>query len=118
MTRSKVQGIGTVSNSQDLTNPCTDNPHIRFALIESLAAMVNNFAGAVAFQKIGWKYMLVPAVWDVVETIVVWLCAVETKGRTLYVALCFECVTLLMLNAGRNWMRFSRFGWFVFVAVR
>ncbi|KAJ6539712.1 general substrate transporter [Mycena capillaripes] len=54
-----------------------------FALIESLAAMVNNFAGAVAFQKIGWKYMLVPAAWDVVETIVIWFCAVETKGRTL-----------------------------------
>ncbi|KAJ7129328.1 major facilitator superfamily domain-containing protein [Mycena epipterygia] len=54
-----------------------------FALIESLAAMVNNFAGAVAFQKIGWKYMLVPAAWDVVETIVIWMYAVETKGRTL-----------------------------------
>ncbi|KAJ7498588.1 general substrate transporter [Mycena latifolia] len=54
-----------------------------FALVESLAAVVNNFAGAVAFQKIGWKYMLVFAVWDVVETIVIWLCAVETKGRTL-----------------------------------
>ncbi|KAJ6538473.1 general substrate transporter [Mycena vulgaris] len=54
-----------------------------FAGIESVAAVVNNFAGAVAFQKIGWKYMLVPAIWDVVETIVIWFWAVETKGRTL-----------------------------------
>ncbi|KAJ7930119.1 general substrate transporter [Mycena leptocephala] len=54
-----------------------------FALIGSLAALVNNFGGAIAFQKIGWKYMLVFAVWDVVETIVIWFCAVETKGRTL-----------------------------------
>ncbi|KAF8213903.1 hypothetical protein K438DRAFT_990419 [Mycena galopus ATCC 62051] len=49
------------------------------SLIESLAALVNNYAGAVAFQTIGWKYILV------VETGVVWLCAGETMGRTLYV---------------------------------
>ncbi|KAJ7793601.1 general substrate transporter [Mycena olivaceomarginata] len=54
-----------------------------FALIESLASLVNNYAGAVAFQTIGWRYMLVWAVWDIVETVVVWFCAVETRGRTL-----------------------------------
>ncbi|KAJ7734003.1 general substrate transporter, partial [Mycena maculata] len=54
-----------------------------FALIESLAALVNNFAGAVAFQQIGWRYLLVWALWDAVETVVIWFCAVETKGRTL-----------------------------------
>lgn len=48
--------------------------------------MVNNFAGAVAFEKIGWRYFLVFAVWDAFETVVIWFCAVETKGRTLYVA--------------------------------
>ncbi|KAJ7126371.1 hypothetical protein C8R43DRAFT_704910 [Mycena crocata] len=65
--------------------PCTSStgPHFRFALIESLAAVVNNFAGAVAFQKIGWKFILAFAVWCALETIVVWYCAVETKGRTL-----------------------------------
>lgn len=31
--------------------------------------------------------MLVPACWGVVETIVIYLIAVETKGRTLYVTL-------------------------------
>jgi hypothetical protein len=51
--------------------------------VQSLGSLVNNFAGAVAFQKIGWKYMLVFAVWDVVETISIWFFAVETKGRTL-----------------------------------
>ena len=62
-------------------------------MVLSLAALVNNFAGAVAFQKIGWKYMLVPAVWDAVETVVIWFCAVETKGRTLYVQVVLRYVT-------------------------
>ncbi|KAJ7228299.1 hypothetical protein GGX14DRAFT_554401 [Mycena pura] len=53
------------------------------ALTESLASLVSNFAGAVAFQKIGWKYILVPAVWDAVQVFITWSCAVETKGRTL-----------------------------------
>jgi len=55
----------------------------RVAFFESLASLVGNFAGAVAFQKIGWKYFLVFAVWDAFETVVIWLYAVETKGRTL-----------------------------------
>ncbi|KAJ7323575.1 general substrate transporter [Mycena albidolilacea] len=54
-----------------------------FALVQSLCSLCNLFAGSVAFQNIGWKYMLVPACWDVVETIVIYLIAVETKGRTL-----------------------------------
>ncbi|KAJ7678754.1 hypothetical protein B0H14DRAFT_3536277 [Mycena olivaceomarginata] len=54
-----------------------------FALVQSLFSLCNLFAGSVAFQNIGWKYMLVPACWDVVETIVIYLIAVETKGRTL-----------------------------------
>ncbi|KAJ7639196.1 major facilitator superfamily domain-containing protein [Roridomyces roridus] len=54
-----------------------------FACIESLAAIVNNFSGAIAFQKIGWKFFLVFAVWDAFEAMVIWFCAVETKGRTL-----------------------------------
>jgi hypothetical protein len=56
---------------------------------------VNNYAGAVAFQTIGWRYMLVWAVWDIVETVVVWFCAVETRGRTLYVS-CFMFSRLVM----------------------
>ncbi|KAJ7482388.1 hypothetical protein B0H11DRAFT_2232584 [Mycena galericulata] len=58
-------------------------PAARFALIESIAALVSNFAGAVAFGKIGWKYFLVFAIWDAIETVVIWFCAVETRGRTL-----------------------------------
>ncbi|KAJ7437851.1 hypothetical protein B0H11DRAFT_2294183 [Mycena galericulata] len=54
-----------------------------FALIESIAALVSNFAGAVAFGKIGWKYFLVFAIWNAIETVVIWFCAVETRGRTL-----------------------------------
>ncbi|KAF7366633.1 MFS lactose [Mycena sanguinolenta] len=54
-----------------------------FGLIESLAAMLNNYAGALAFRAIGWRYIMVWAVWDVVETTVIWFYAVETKGRTL-----------------------------------
>ncbi|CAK5275323.1 unnamed protein product [Mycena citricolor] len=54
-----------------------------FALIESLAALINNFAGSVAFQRIGWRYFLVPLAFNAVQIAVVWLFAVETKGRTL-----------------------------------
>ncbi|KAJ7068641.1 hypothetical protein C8F01DRAFT_1247138 [Mycena amicta] len=54
-----------------------------FALVESLGALVNNFAGSVAFAKIGWRYILVPAVFNAVQVLVTWLCAVETRGRTL-----------------------------------
>ncbi|CAK5262543.1 unnamed protein product [Mycena citricolor] len=54
-----------------------------FALIESLAALINNFAGSVAFQRIGWRYFLVPLAFNAVQIVVVWLFAVETKGRTL-----------------------------------
>ncbi|KAF7355620.1 MFS lactose [Mycena sanguinolenta] len=53
------------------------------ALIQSLAALVNNYAGAVGFQAIGWEYIMVWAIWDVAETVIIWFCAVETKGRTL-----------------------------------
>ncbi|KAJ6481655.1 hypothetical protein C8R45DRAFT_1002552 [Mycena sanguinolenta] len=45
--------------------------------------MVNDYAGSIEFRSIAWKYILVWAVWDVVETAVIWFCAVETKGRTL-----------------------------------
>ncbi|KAJ7693952.1 hypothetical protein B0H17DRAFT_1132319 [Mycena rosella] len=47
----------------------------------AIAFLLNNFMGAVVFEKIGWKYMLVPAIWDVVEMVVVRFCAVEKKGR-------------------------------------
>ncbi|KAF7290912.1 MFS lactose [Mycena chlorophos] len=54
-------------------------------LMMSLAAIVNNFAGSVAFEKIGWRYILVPASYDALQAVITWLIAVETKGRTLYV---------------------------------
>ncbi|KAJ7693936.1 hypothetical protein B0H17DRAFT_932420 [Mycena rosella] len=83
-----------------------------FALVQSLSSLVNNFAGAVAFERIGWKYMLVPAIWDVVEMVVVWFCAVETKGRTLYVPVLETPSAILNRDVARNWTRSSRFGSF------
>ncbi|KAJ7167551.1 hypothetical protein C8R46DRAFT_252309 [Mycena filopes] len=78
----KVQRTGSVSIHL-AARLLTEHAAKRSALIQSLAALINNFAGAVAFMTIGWIYILIPACWGVVETIVIWFYAVETKGRTL-----------------------------------
>ncbi|CAK5262551.1 unnamed protein product [Mycena citricolor] len=56
---------------------------VLFAAIQSAGALCNTFGGSIAYKNIGWRYFLVPATFDVVQTLVVWLFAVETKGRTL-----------------------------------
>ncbi|KAJ7639199.1 general substrate transporter [Roridomyces roridus] len=53
------------------------------ALIDSACALIGNFAGSVAFDRIGWKYFLVFGVWNAFLTLTVYFVAVETKGRTL-----------------------------------
>ncbi|TFK64050.1 general substrate transporter [Pluteus cervinus] len=53
------------------------------AFAVSCASFLNTYAGPIALQKISWKYYLVYVVWDLVEALIIYLCAVETKGRTL-----------------------------------
>ncbi|KAJ7591651.1 general substrate transporter [Mycena floridula] len=57
-----------------------------YALAVSCASFLNTYAGPIALQKITWKvlqYYIVYIVWDLFEAVVIWFCAVETKGRTL-----------------------------------
>ncbi|KAJ7639108.1 general substrate transporter [Roridomyces roridus] len=53
------------------------------SIIESTTAFIGYFSGAIAFQNIKWGYFLVLGAWDVCAAVVIWLFAVETKGRTL-----------------------------------
>ncbi|KAF9006626.1 general substrate transporter [Cyathus striatus] len=54
-----------------------------YAFAVNCASFVNTYAGPIALGRIQWKYYIVYVVWDLVECMVIWLCAVETKGRTL-----------------------------------
>ncbi|KAF5333204.1 hypothetical protein D9611_002530 [Ephemerocybe angulata] len=54
-----------------------------YALAVSCASFVNSYTGPIALEKIQWKLYIVYVVWDLFECLVIWFCAVETKGRTL-----------------------------------
>ncbi|KAF9057903.1 general substrate transporter [Panaeolus papilionaceus] len=54
-----------------------------YALAVSCASFVNTYAGPIALEKITWKYYIVYVAWDLFECVVIYFCAVETKGRTL-----------------------------------
>lgn len=54
-----------------------------YAFAVSCASFVNTYAGPIALGRITWKYYIVYIAWDLFECIVIFFCAVETKGRTL-----------------------------------
>ncbi|RDB19823.1 Lactose permease [Hypsizygus marmoreus] len=54
-----------------------------YAFAVSCASFVNTYAGPIALKNITWRYYIVYVVWDLFECVVIWFCAVETKGRTL-----------------------------------
>jgi len=54
-----------------------------YAFAVNCASFVNTYAGPIALQRIQWKYYIVYIVWDLFECVIIWFCAVETKGRTL-----------------------------------
>ncbi|KAJ6613349.1 hypothetical protein B0H10DRAFT_1951607, partial [Mycena sp. CBHHK59/15] len=47
------------------------------------ASFVNTYATPIALASIQWKLYCVFIAWDVFACVVIWLCAVETAGRTL-----------------------------------
>ncbi|KAG6885607.1 hypothetical protein C0993_012354 [Termitomyces sp. T159_Od127] len=53
------------------------------AFVVSCASFVNTYAGPIALGRIAWKYYIVYIVWDLIECVIIFFCAVETKGRTL-----------------------------------
>ncbi|TEB35759.1 general substrate transporter [Coprinellus micaceus] len=54
-----------------------------YALAVSCASFVNSYTGPIALERIQWRLYIVYVVWDLFEAVVIWFCAVETKGRTL-----------------------------------
>lgn len=54
-----------------------------YSLAVSCAGLVGNYAGPIALQRITWKYYIVYVCWDIFECAMIWLFAVETRGRTL-----------------------------------
>ncbi|KAF7776647.1 hypothetical protein Agabi119p4_5040 [Agaricus bisporus var. burnettii] len=54
-----------------------------YSLAGNCAGFVNTYAGPIGLGRIQWKFYLVYVAWDLVECVVIYLFAVETKGRTL-----------------------------------
>ncbi|PFH51320.1 hypothetical protein AMATHDRAFT_59397 [Amanita thiersii Skay4041] len=54
-----------------------------YAFAVNCASFVNTYAGPIGLKNIQWRYYIVYVVWDLFECMVIWFCAVETKGRTL-----------------------------------
>jgi sugar porter (SP) family MFS transporter len=54
-----------------------------YSFAVSCAGLLGNYAGPIALQKITWKYYIVYVCWDLFECVMIWLFAVETRGRTL-----------------------------------
>jgi sugar porter (SP) family MFS transporter len=54
-----------------------------YSFAVSCAGLVGNYAGPIALQRITWKYYIVYICWDLFECLMIWLFAVETRGRTL-----------------------------------
>ncbi|KAI1329436.1 putative MFS lactose permease [Xylariaceae sp. FL0255] len=52
-------------------------------IIVSLFGFINQFAGPIALQNIGYKYIYVFVGWDVVEAVLWYFFGVEAQGRTL-----------------------------------
>ncbi|KAK3935843.1 general substrate transporter [Diplogelasinospora grovesii] len=51
--------------------------------IVSAMGFINQFAGPIALQNIGYKYIYVFVGWDIVESILWYIFGVESQGRTL-----------------------------------
>ncbi|KAF8915262.1 general substrate transporter [Mucidula mucida] len=54
-----------------------------YSFAVSCASFVNTYAGPIALDRIKWKYYIVYIAWDIFECLMIYLFAVETKGRTL-----------------------------------
>ncbi|KAF9031809.1 general substrate transporter [Hymenopellis radicata] len=54
-----------------------------YSFAVSCASFVNTYAGPIALARIKWKYYIVYIAWDIFECLMIYLFAVETKGRTL-----------------------------------
>jgi len=54
-----------------------------YSLAVSCAGLVGTYAGPIALQNIQWKYYIVYVCWDLFEAVMIYLFAVETRGRTL-----------------------------------
>ncbi|KAI0408462.1 putative MFS lactose permease [Xylaria palmicola] len=54
-----------------------------YAVIVNLVGFINQFAGPIGLENIGYKYIFVFVGWDLVETVAWYFFCVESQGRTL-----------------------------------
>ncbi|TDL18995.1 general substrate transporter [Rickenella mellea] len=54
-----------------------------YGVVVSLFGFINSYAGPVALKNIGYKYVYIFVGWDVIESVLWYLLAVETNGRSL-----------------------------------
>ncbi|KAF8327456.1 general substrate transporter [Cantharellus anzutake] len=69
------------------------------------------YVNPIAFNALNWKYYIIYTIWDAVETVFVWLYAVETKGRSLEeTAVLLEdlSVTDIVAQCAHKHVHFSR----------
>jgi len=52
-------------------------------LVISITSFINLYCLPIALANIQWKTMLIFVAWDAIETVVWYLFAIETQGRTL-----------------------------------
>jgi len=71
-------------------------------LTVTAALVFNQYVNPIAWKGLNWKYYIVYACWNLVETGYIWLFAVETKGRTLE-----ECSALFEDDAGADTLRYT-----------
>lgn len=49
----------------------------------NLISVINTYAPPVAIANSGWRFYLLYVVWDAFGVLVIYLCFVETRGRSL-----------------------------------
>jgi sugar porter (SP) family MFS transporter len=54
-----------------------------YGVVVSVFSFINLYAGPIALQNIGYKYVYIFVGWDVVESVIWYFLCVETVGRTL-----------------------------------
>jgi hypothetical protein len=79
-TYTPLQGVYPAEN---LTNSTRAKGLAASGIIVSLFGFINTYAGPIALQNMGNKYIFVFVAWDLIEAVVWFFCGVETVGKTL-----------------------------------
>lgn len=79
-TYTPLQALGTVEH---FSSPMRAKGLVITNVLSQTMGFINLFAGPIALQNIGYKYIIFFACWDLVEAACWWLFGVEAQGRSL-----------------------------------